>query len=109
MFLPPLLIPACNSSSPAFLMMCSAYRLNKQGDSRQPYFFLNLEPISCSIQGSNCMELYNNIVCVCVSCAQLCPTLWDSMDYSLPGFSVHGISQARILVWVAISSSRGSS
>ena len=36
MFLPPILIPACNSSSPAFLMMCSAYRLNKQGDSRQP-------------------------------------------------------------------------
>ena len=36
MFLPPILIPACNSSSPAFLMMCSAYRLNKQGDSIQP-------------------------------------------------------------------------
>ena len=36
MFLPPILIPACNSSSLAFLMMCSAYRLNKQGDSRQP-------------------------------------------------------------------------
>ena len=36
MFLPHILIPACNSSSPAFLMMCSAYRLNKQGDSRQP-------------------------------------------------------------------------
>ena len=33
MFLPPILIPAYNSSSPAFLMMCSAYRLNKQGDS----------------------------------------------------------------------------
>ena len=31
------------------------------------------------------------------------------MDSSLPGFSVHGILQARILVWVAISSSRGSS
>ena len=31
------------------------------------------------------------------------------MDCSLPGFSVHGISQARILEWVAISSSRGSS
>ena len=30
-----ILIPACNSSSPAFLMMCSAYMLNKQGDSRQ--------------------------------------------------------------------------
>ena len=35
MFLPPILIPACNSSSLAFLMMSSAYRLNKQGDSRQ--------------------------------------------------------------------------
>ena len=35
MFLPPILIPACNSSSPAFLMMFSVYRLNKQGDSRQ--------------------------------------------------------------------------
>ena len=36
MLLPPVLIPACNSSSPAFLMMCSAYRLSKQGDSRHP-------------------------------------------------------------------------
>ena len=34
---PPILIPACNSSSPTFLMMCSAYVLNKQSDSRQPY------------------------------------------------------------------------
>ena len=41
--------------------------------------------------------------------AQLCPTLWDPMDCSLPGSSVHGISQARILEWVAIPFSRGSS
>ena len=34
-------------------------------------------------------------------------TLYDPMDYSLPGSSVHGISQARILEWVAISFSRG--
>ena len=40
---------------------------------------------------------------------QLCPTLWDHMDWSLPSFSVHGILQARILEWVAIPSSRGSS
>ena len=32
----PILILACNSSCPAFLMMCSAYRLNKQDDSREP-------------------------------------------------------------------------
>ena len=41
--------------------------------------------------------------------AQLCPTLCDPMDCSLPGSSVCGILQARILEWVAISSSRGSS
>ena len=34
---------------------------------------------------------------------QLCPTLCDSMDCSLPGFSVHGILQARTLEWVAIA------
>ena len=36
--------------------------------------------------------------------AQLCPTLCDSMDYA-----VHGILQARILEWVAVPFSRGSS
>ena len=40
---------------------------------------------------------------------QLCPTVWDPMDCSLPGSSVHGIFQARVLEWVAISFSRGSS
>ena len=41
--------------------------------------------------------------------AQSGPTLCDPMDCSLPGFSVHGIFQARVLEWVAISFSRGSS
>ena len=36
-FLPAILIPACASSSPAFLMMYSAYKLNKQGDNIQPW------------------------------------------------------------------------
>src|SRR5574337_1332204 len=35
-FLPAILIPACVSSSPAFLIMYSAYKLNKQGDNIQP-------------------------------------------------------------------------
>ena len=38
---------------------------------------------------------------------QSCPTLWDPMDCSPPGFSVHGILQVRILEWVAILSIRG--
>ena len=41
--------------------------------------------------------------------AQLCLTLCNPMDCSLPGSSVYGISQARILEWVAIPFSRGSS
>ena len=40
---------------------------------------------------------------------QLCPTLCDPMNCSLPGSSVQGISQVRTLMWVAISSSRGCS
>ena len=40
---------------------------------------------------------------------KLCPILATPMDCSLPGFSVHGILQARTLEWVAISFSRGSS
>ena len=40
---------------------------------------------------------------------QLCPTLWDPMDCSPPGSSVHGILQARILEWVATPSFRKSS
>ena len=41
--------------------------------------------------------------------AQLCLTLCDSMDCILAGSSIHGIFQARVLEWVAISFSRGSS
>ena len=43
------------------------------------------------------------------SVAQLCNTEHHGLDCSPPGSSVHGIFQARILEWVAISSSRGSS
>ena len=43
-----------------------------------------------------------------VKVAQLCPTLCHRVDCSLPGSFVHGIPQARILEWVAISFSRGS-
>ena len=45
----------------------------------------------------------------CYLVTKLCPTLYYPMNCSLPGSSVRGISQARILEWVAISSSRGSS
>ena len=45
----------------------------------------------------------------CVLVTQLCLILCDPMDCSLPGSSVHGILQARILKWVTISFSKGCS
>ena len=51
-------------------------------------------------------------VCACMpacSVSPSCLTLCDPMDSSPPGSSVHGILWARILEWVAVSSSRGSS
>ena len=45
----------------------------------------------------------------CCLLAQSCRTLYDPMNYNPPGSSVHGIPQARILEWVAVSLSRGSS
>ena len=57
-FLPAILISACASSSPAFLMMCSAYKLNKQGDNiALTYFFSYLEQVCCSMSSSNCCFL----------------------------------------------------
>ena len=50
-----------------------------------------------------------NYVYMCAKSLQLCPTLCDPMDCSPPGSSVHGILQARLLQWVALPSSRGSS
>ena len=54
-----------------------------------------------------------SILCVCVLVAQLCLTLCDPVDCGSPGdppgSSAHGILQERILEWVAISFSRGSS
>ena len=47
--------------------------------------------------------------CVCAKSLQSCLTLCDPMDCSLPGSSVLGLPQARILEWVAMPSSWGSS
>ena len=60
------------------------------------------------------MSICSNIIYMLIrkkesEVAQSCPTLCSPMDCSLPGSSVHRIFQARVLEWVAISFSRGSS
>ena len=58
-FLQAILISACASTSPAFYMVYSAYKLNKQSDNVQPCHtsFPNFEPLSCSMSSSNCCFL----------------------------------------------------
>ena len=53
--------------------------------------------------------IFVSIVHFSLKVAQSCLFLCDHMDYSLPGSSGHGILKARILKWVAISFSKGSS
>ena len=62
------------------------------------------------LSNSGCLntEFFTPLVVVLLV-AQSCPTLRDPMDCSLPGFPVHEILQSRILEWVVISSSGGSS
>ena len=117
-FLQGILIPACELSSWASHILYSVYNLNKQGDNIQPWCtsFPVLFPMLCNSKLD--IELWNYwiifsknnlmIKCCCLV-VQSCPTLCDPMDYSPPGSSVHGISQARILKWVAIFFSRVSS
>ena len=64
-------------------------------------------PSTDGIQGLGSMDKNDKCLHTC-SVAQSCPTLCKSMVCSPPGSSVHGISQARILEWVAMPSSRGS-
>ena len=57
-------------------------------------------------QDSVCVGAF---ACMPAKSLQSCPTLWNPMDCNLPGFSFHGILQARILERVTMLSSRGSS
>ena len=78
-----------------------------------------LSLISYSLQYTGLSPLWLNLslgvlffltqLCVCVLVTQSCPTLCDPIDCSSSGSSVQGILQARILEWVSISFSRGSS
>ena len=62
-FLLAILIPACVSSSPVFLMMCSAYKLNKQGDNIQPW----CTPFLIWSKSIPCLVLTYFLTCIQVS------------------------------------------
>ena len=71
-------------------------------ENRQKMLFFEKGLVDCNLK---IMCLTSPVLCW----AQLCLTLCDPMDCSLPVSSVHGILQARILEWGAMPCSRGSS
>ena len=70
-----------------------------------PYYFLNTDAKYLFWLSS---DLHSHRHSHAFLDTQLCPTVWDPMDCSLPGSSVHGNLQGIILEWVAILFSRGS-
>ena len=133
-FLLAILIPACASSTPAFHMTYSAYKLNKQGDNIQawrtsfpnwiqfvvlcPVLTVASWPTYRFLRGqvrwygiSISLRIFHSLLRSTQSSVstQSCPTILRPMDCSPPGSSVHGILQAGILKWVSIPFSRGPS
>ena len=73
------------------------------------YFFAGKNKTQESEVISKCsLHVYFNNLC-CAKSLQSCLTLCNPMDYGPPDFSLHEILQARILEWVAMTPSRGSS
>ena len=66
------------------------------------------ETVGCTLNDT-LLTIYTDLSVIACVCAQSCLIFCDPMDCRSPGSSVHGISQAGILEWVAISFSRGSS
>ena len=58
-------------------------------------------PVAMVVVMGLVVEVVDMLAAAAAKSAQSCPTLSDPMDCSLPGSSVHGICQARVLEWVA--------
>ena len=96
-FLPSILIPACASSSPAFCMMYSAYKLNKQGDNIQlwhiPFTIWNQSVVPCLSNSSDCYFL----TCIKVS-QEASKVAWYSHLLNFPQFVViHTVKCFRVV------------
>ena len=86
--------------------MCAGHWVPCLPEARCPGEETDTPPILSVLPVKGCV--WGSAFCLVLVC-QWCPTHRNSMDCSLPGSSVHGILQARILEWVAIPFSRGSS
>ena len=82
------------------------WKPKEKRDERHKVFLVKVE-LMPNILLTNWGERY--CACVLSKLVQFCSTLYSPMDCRAPGSSVHEIFQARILEWVAVSSSKGSS
>ena len=78
------------------------WRLRRRKDKTETFIFFTLPDILFYLR-SRMVILCTGEEVTWSEVAQSCPTLCDPMDCSLPGFSVHGIFQARVLEWGAIA------
>ena len=78
-------------------------------NSQRPHLKYHLKLKTRKKKDAGVSGLGHHIIIWSYLVSELCLTLCDPMDCTLPGSSVHGISQARILEWAAISFSRTSS
>ena len=105
------MVSACGQRRLSFCLSCLLWfheALRLRGD--ECFLLVNHTVWEASYPDFNPYYLKSShIISVKVLVTQSCRTLCDPMDCSLPGCSVHGILQARILEWVAISFSRGTS
>ena len=103
----PFLLLETDSKRPGFY--ANVFKTGKHKEPRTKYLSTAAEGGACAESGARRRLILSFGSYRCCLVARSCLTLGDPVDGSLPGFSVHGISQARILEQVTISSSRGSS
>jgi len=77
--------------------------LSKPGIETASLGFLHWQSVSLPLVPFGKLSIYYRDIEGEGEVAQSCPTLCDPVDCSLPGFSIHGILQARILEWFTIS------
>ena len=97
---------------PVVMCGCESWTIKKAEcrsiDAFEPWCWRRLLRIPCTARRSN-QSILKEKRKKESEVTQSCPTLCDPMDCSPPGSSVHGIIQARVLEWGAISFSRGTS
>ena len=101
------LVPTRMLSASHSVIITSVYPSNKCTSTLEEWaatIVFTLLPF-CKLIGMKMLSC----LCMRAKSVQSCPTLYSPMDYSLPGSSIHGIFQVRIVEWVAMPSSKGSS